>query len=198
MLSPTEQKALQLLSSPAITQAQVAAALGVTESAISQMVSKEEFKLSLERERLKVLHTQAAIDTSYNEIEEKLLEKLRGSVDMMVRPLEIVKALSVVNGAKRRGSDAPPVGNSAATAVTLTLPIQIINQFTTNSQNQVVAVGAQDLVTMQSAALAQKVGELSSEPLTAITHTLAKETAPARQRPSKEAARESLISPDNY
>lgn len=165
---------------------------------ISQIAAKEEFQQLLAAERLKSLNTQVAIDAKYNEIESKLLDKLQGSVDMMFRPIEVIKALSVVNGAKRRGTEAlTPSTQSSAPSVVINLPVQLVKSFTTDVQNQVVRVGDQDLVTIQSAALAQKVG-LSNEPVTISTPNPSPKIEAARQGSSKEASRAALLSPDNY
>ena len=69
--------------------------------------------------------------------------------------MEILKAVQVLNAAKRRGSSAPTNTTTQQTIVNLTLPASITQRFAVNVNNQVVSVGNEDgsqqtLVTIQS------------------------------------------------
>jgi len=155
--SMTEEKALALLGQnvPAET---VAASLGITPSAISQMLANEDFAARVNEQRFLNLAAHSERDNHYDELEDKLLDKLENSIPMMHKAGEILKALQVVNSAKRRGSAAPAHLNENTTVIPLTLPTQIIQQFTVNAaNNQVVKVGEQTLITMQSGTLADKL-----------------------------------------
>ena len=71
----------------------------------------------------------------------------------MLRPAEILKAIQVVNAAKRRGQSAPEHINNQQTIVNITLPTSIATKFVTNVKNQVVEAGEQQLLTMPSSQL---------------------------------------------
>ena len=83
-------------------------------------------------------------------MEDDLLGKLKDCLPYMMRPMEILKAIQVINAAKRRGSSAPESITSQQTVVQLIMPTQILQSFTTNINNQVIKAGQQDLVTVQS------------------------------------------------
>jgi predicted transcriptional regulator len=157
ILSHNETRALSLLVA-GCTQVQVASALGVTESAITQMLSREEFARQVMEGRIKQLTSQTERDRKYDSLEDTLLEKLEASVGMLYKPTEITRTLQAINAAKRRGLDSPATSQSSTVqVVTITLPTQIVQQFTTNINNQVIQAGSQSLLTMQSSALAERV-----------------------------------------
>ena len=148
----TEDRALALLGS-GLGPETVASALGVTVSAISQLLSDKEFAEKVAYARFQSLSAHNLRDTEYDSIEDALLEKLKNVLPMMYRPMEILKAITVINSAKRRGSSAPDQITQQNTVVNLVLPVQVVHKFTTNAQNQVVEAGQQQLLTMQSNSL---------------------------------------------
>lgn len=167
VLSNTEQRALDLLGR-GILPTQVAAAIGVTDSAISQMLAKPEFAELVASLRYKNLLKHSERDTKADDIEDKLLKKLDGMIPFMMRPAEVVRAYQVVNGAKRRGSSAPEQITAQQEVVQLIMPVSITNQFTVNSANQVISAGQQPLITVQSGtmkALLDKHKESKNVPL---------------------------------
>ena len=150
--SSTEERALQLLGSglgPEI----VASAVGVTASRISQLLSDPEFSAEVATLRFNALQSHNERDNKYDELEDKLLESLRNCLPLMHKPLEIVRAVSVINAAKRRGASAPEHITHQNTVVNLVMPVAIIQKFTTNVTNQVIHAGEQTLETIQSSIL---------------------------------------------
>lgn len=145
----TEDRALSLLGQGLGAEA-VASAVGVTVSRISQLLSQPEFAAKVSSLRYDNLAKHNSRDNAYDALEDTLVEKLKENLPFMMRPMEILKAISVVNAAKRRGSSAPESIVSQQTVVQLVMPTQIIQSFTTNINNQVVKAGTQDLVTVQS------------------------------------------------
>lgn len=150
--SPTEQKALTLLGQ-GLPAAAVAAAIGVTESRISQLVSDPEFAAQVAELRFANLSKNTARDQEYDILEDQLIEKMKDLLPMMFDPMKVMKAIQVINGAKRRGASAPEILNTQQAVVQLIMPTQILQQFTTNINNQVVKTGDTDLVTVQSGLL---------------------------------------------
>lgn len=167
VLSNTEKRALDLLGR-GILPTQVAAAIGVTDSAISQMLAKPEFAELVASLRYKNLLKHSERDVKADEIEDSLLKKLHGMIPFMMRPAEVVRAYQVVNGAKRRGASAPEQITAQQEVVQLIMPVSITNQFTVNSANQVISAGQQPLITVQSGtmkALLDKHKESQNVPL---------------------------------
>lgn len=151
-----EERALNLLGS-GISSESVAAALGVTPARISQLLSQEDFAQRVAGIRYELLQKHNTRDGEYDSLEDMLIEKLKKSMPLMVRPDTILKAMNTVNGAKRRGQSAPEQATTNKNIVSLVLPTQIVQNFVTNVHNQVVKVGDQDLLTISSSNLLDKV-----------------------------------------
>ena len=145
----TESRALSLLGQgvPPVT---VAASLGITEARISQLLSDEHFAAAVADLRFTNLQKHNVRDSKYDELEDTLLKRMEDCIPLMHRPNDILRAIQVINAAKRRGTSAPDHITNKQTVIQLTIPVQILNQFKANSQNQVVAIGEQTLLTIQS------------------------------------------------
>ena len=142
----THASALATLLTSGMTQSQAAATLGITPSAVSQLMSSESPELDAARKR------SSALDAEYDEIEGALLKQLKRTIPLLLRPGEISNVLTRINAAKRRGvaADTP---SGPTQVIQLNLPTRIQNKFVVNCTNQVVTAGDQDLVTIQSAAV---------------------------------------------
>jgi rRNA pseudouridine-1189 N-methylase Emg1 (Nep1/Mra1 family) len=75
----------------------------------------------------------------------------------MMRPMEVLKAIQVINAAKRRGASAPDSIIQQQTFINLTIPTNLIQKFQVSTNNHVVQAGDQTLITMQSGSLLKKV-----------------------------------------
>ena len=94
------------------------------------------------------------MDNLYDDVELEMLEKLKASVFMMTRPMEITAALSKINAMKRRlGVSDSNQGEAPSTVVNITLPVQIIHKFTTTQEGHIVGIDNKSLVTIPSNAL---------------------------------------------
>lgn len=148
----TESRALALLGT-GLGPEVVASALGVSISRISQLLSEETFAAEVATLRFQNLSKHNERDTKYDQMEDDLLERLKDCLPLMVRPMEILKAIQVINAAKRRGASAPEQIVHQNNVVNLVMPVQVIQKFTTNVHNQVVQTGTQSLNTLQSGSL---------------------------------------------
>ncbi len=151
----TEERAVALLGS-GLEPTQVAAALGVTPSTISQLMSSEEFATQVSELRYKNLAKHNERDSSLDSLEDAVIKKLSETLPFVMRPMELTRVLQVVNAAKRRGQSTPESIIQKQNIVNITLPSVAINKFVTNAQNQVVQSGGQSLITMQSGELLAK------------------------------------------
>lgn len=145
----TEDRALTLLGS-GLGPEVVANATGVSASRISQLLSDPEFAAAVAELRFQSLQKHNVRDSSYDSIEDSLIERLRDCLPLMMRPMEILKAIQVINAAKRRGQSAPDSITNTQTIVNVVLPAKIVQKFTTNINNQVIEAGPQKLLTIQS------------------------------------------------
>ena len=159
----TEEKALALLGS-GVQAEHVAAALGVTPSRISQLLSDEVFALKVATMRYENLRKHNERDGAIDGIEDQLIAKLKASMPLMIKPDTIIRAFNVVNAAKRRGSSSPEQTVNQQNIINLTLPTQIIQQFVKNTDNQVIKAGEQELITMSSNTLLNNAKSLTVSP----------------------------------
>lgn len=156
LTTPTTEKALNLLGS-GINAEQTAAALGVTPSRISQLLAVELFAEKVAQMRYANLQKHNVRDNAYDNLEDKLLAKLDRAMPMLIKPESILKAMQIVNGAKRRGQPATQTTDTKQLVVNLTLPTVIAQKFSVDTNNQVVKAGEQSLITMPSGNLLDRV-----------------------------------------
>lgn len=159
--SSIEERARTLLGS-GIAAESVAAALGVTPSRIAQLLSNETFAESVAKLRYESLQQHNKRDSHYDRLEDTLLDKLERSIALLYKPQDILKAISTINGAKRRGQSSPEQVTNQQNIVNLVLPVSIAQKFSVNIDNQVTRAGEQDLLTMPSSNLLRKVEEAAS------------------------------------
>lgn len=154
--SATEVRILSLLGSGTPHNI-VASATGVSESYISQLLSQEEFKNEVTALKYKSLSAHNERDASYDSLEDKLRLQLERNLPLLQRPMEILKALQVVNKLDRRGTSSTEPTTTQSATVELLIPNKVVQQFTLNINNQVINVGteagSQTLETMQSSSL---------------------------------------------
>jgi predicted transcriptional regulator len=153
----TRERALVLLGQGISVDA-TAAACGVSAAAISQLLSMDDFAAAVAERRFHALEKHNKQDSEYDEIENTLTAKFKESIPLMMKPMEILKGLQVINAQKRRGASAPESIHDKQTVVSISLPAIILNNFAntaveTNIHNQVVKIGDKDLTTMQSGTL---------------------------------------------
>lgn len=143
-----EERALKLLGAGA-SQVQTAAALGVTESLISQMMSEEEFSQKVSTLRFEAAQKHNERDATYDSLEDKTLQQLGKYLPTVTKPMELTRILATLNAAKRRGTSAPEQIIQQTQVVNLVLPTVAMPQFVVGGNNQVVRAGEQNLVTIQ-------------------------------------------------
>lgn len=148
----TEVRALALLGK-GIPPSAVAAALGVDPSRITQLLSDDTFAAQVIEAKFESLSKHATRDLTIDAIEDSLLEKLKDTLPYMTRPMEILKSFSVINAAKRRALGHSEQVTQQQTIVQLNIPSIVVQKFSQNIHNQVVSIGDQSLVTIQSSQL---------------------------------------------
>lgn len=154
--SPLEEKALVLLGAGVASES-VASALGVTPSRIAQLLSNKLFAGRVSELRYESLQKHNKRDNAYDTLEDLLIKKLKSALPLLIKPESILKAVSVVNNAKRRGQSAPQQVINQQNIVNLILPNIITRKFTVNIDNQVTKAGDQELLTMPSGDLLKQV-----------------------------------------
>lgn len=147
--STIEERALTLLGQ-GVPPTAVANALGVDPSRISQLLADDDFAQKVIERKFESLSKNNERDLSIDELEDALIKKLENCLPFMTRPMEILKSFQVLNAAKRRGQTQTEDLTQRQTIIQLNIPTIILDKFQTNVHNQVVQVGSQSLVTIQS------------------------------------------------
>lgn len=167
----TESRALTLLGQ-GIPASVVAATCGVSESRISQLISDPVFAAQVAELRFSSLQKHNERDNKYDTMEDALIDKLRDLLPLMMRPMEVLKAIQVINAAKRRGASAPDSITQQQTFINLSIPTTLIQKFQINSNNHVTQAGEQTLLTLQSGSLLQKIKEQQNDSTRASSNQL--------------------------
>ena len=185
------RKALDLLGS-GVQPVQVAAAIGVSEGYISQLLSDEQFQLAVAQKRYDSLLAASARDASYDAIEDELLQKLKTSLAFMTKTGEILAAIKVINGAKRRGATSAVGAQANSQVVQLVLPAGVRARFAQDAQGQVVEVqtdtGSHSLLTATSSGVKQLLAAQKSQLVSQLVGGASYEQKPAIESSSAEAS----------
>jgi len=146
-----EEKILELLGG-GYGPPMVASILGITESRISQLLADDIFASKVLAMRLARAKGTLDRDSKWDQLEDKLLKKFEDVIIFMNDPLKLLRALQVVNAAKRRGAGAGEGQGQAmaGTVVHISGPRNVLMQFITNGQNEVIEVGGRSMVPMAS------------------------------------------------
>lgn len=165
MATASAEKIKELLSN-GLSNEVVATAVGVHPSYISQLMSDEAFSAEVISRRTQTLADVTVRDRSWDGLEDKLLAKMHELVDnqMIYKPQDVLRAVVVVNNAKRRGNTAQESLVVHQNIVNLNIPAQVLNTYTKNITGEVIEVTSpegqqQTLVTMPAATLMSKLAE---------------------------------------
>lgn len=135
---------------------QAADAVGVDVTYVKSLTREEDFSQQLKEGLLQKTNMLVKIDENYEQVELEMSDKLRQLTPSLMTPKDVLTTLKIINGLTRRSkglSESEQSKLNAGQAVRLALPQVIINNFTTNINNEVVRVGADDLVTLNSASI---------------------------------------------
>lgn len=157
-----------------IEQEVVATAVGVTPGYISQLLDDPEFAKSVAELRLLNLEQATDRDGKYDDLEDELLDKLKGVTDYMTKPREIAGVLLALNKATRRGVRPEHAPQVKQDVVVLNFPTIINQRFVVNHNNTVVAVGTEgservkDLTTITAKSLLELTKQLQAPRLSEV------------------------------
>ena len=143
------EKILKLLGTGLSTEV-VATAVGCDPSYISQLMADESFRQRVIELRLLSLTGATSRDQKYDALEDQLLDKLNEVVNYISKPREVISALVALNKAERRGAKPQEQTVVNNRIVNLMLPPKVALRFITNSNQQIVAVNGESMVTMPS------------------------------------------------
>ena len=125
----------------------IAAAIGVDASYVSQVAAENEEQISEERSKRAVNVVEH--DMTLDAMEDRSLQKVGRLLDGVTDPMKALAVFKVLNGARRR-SEAANAAAVPATVVQIELPevARVAIKVTTN--NQVIEVAGRSMLTMQA------------------------------------------------
>lgn len=129
-----------------------AAAVGCDPSYVSQLLKAPDFAAKVAELRSASLMAATERDGKWDSLEDKLLAKLEDLLPFMLRPMEVVKALTAVNAAKRRGAGQEQ-SQQVTNVVVLQLPPVVRQRFQLNAAKEVIEVDGRTLLTMDGSQL---------------------------------------------
>lgn len=157
----TKAKILSFLGA-GIPAEKVASVVGCEPSYISQLLADEDFFAAVSAQKFEALAETTARDTRLNNLEDKIIsraEQLVESPMAFTKPMECIRALTMVNALKRRGAGEAMSGlNQHTPVVQLVLPNIVTQKFTASQymldiNNQIIQAGEQTLVTISSGSM---------------------------------------------
>jgi len=154
-----------------MAQSAVASIVGVDASYISQLMADESFSSAVILARAAKSEKELARDNRLDSLEDLLIdrmEKLTKQPHVFMKPMEALRALQTINGLKRKASNlvaASQGDGMGSTVIELTLPSFIVQNFyapVLDINNNVVKIGDNDLVTIQSSQMANLANTLTT------------------------------------
>lgn len=145
----------------------VASAVGVSEGYVSQLLSDDIFRAEVSELRIKNTLEHANRDKKYDTLEDLMLQKLQEKLDSgtsFLKPAEILAAIKVLNGAKRRAAPAELNSQAAQPGMVLHLHLPesaaFAAKFIVNAENQVIEIAGKSVATMSAKGVIKQLEDM--------------------------------------
>jgi transcriptional regulator with XRE-family HTH domain len=162
----TNKEQIIALLSQGISAAQVAAAVGVSESYISQLRSDPEISDLITTSGTAKLEAAALFDSSLERAELMALEKIEKNLPF-ANMGQAMAAFRILNSARKRSDAiATPADQSTNITVNLTLPASAAARYVVNTSNEIVEVEGQTMITATAKSLDNLLASRASGSLT--------------------------------
>lgn len=145
---------------------EAASAVGVDSSYVRHLKQEPDFIAQIKKQLTENAERAAAIDENYVAIEKQATDKLKTLVPLIHTPRDLIAIAQFANSAKKKtGGVGGNGGEEPGTqkTVKILMPTVILNNFTTNVQNEIVAAGGRTLTTLNSASMASLVGKIEEQ-----------------------------------
>lgn len=145
----------------------VAAALGCSDSLVSQILSEEGVSEQVSSLRAARFQEFAEQDSSLEAAEQIALNKVKALIPFMTKPSEAARVYGILNAAKRKTGAAANNTGLPNTIVQLQLPEAARVSFTLSSDKQVVEIEGRSMATMPAKSLASRLEQRTAARLLA-------------------------------
>ena len=141
----TRDLVLEMLSQ-GLPPSVVAGTIGVTESAISQLMSDEDFAAEVQAKRVAQSKEDQQYDQKLDRAEETFLDRIEQKSGM-ANLQQSMQAFKILNGAKRKKERSTgPATQNIGTIVNITLPVIVAPKYLLNQQSEIVEVEGKTMV----------------------------------------------------
>lgn len=152
-MTPKDQ-IIELLSA-GVPTSQIAAAVGCTDSYVSQIRADPEVQAFLATKAVAVTAKDVAFDTALESAETMALQKLEKGLQF-ANFSQALAAFRVLNSARKRQDKFAQTDNAGTTInVNLTLPVNAMPRYTLSGKNEIIEVEGQTMVTATPKSLDQ-------------------------------------------
>lgn len=157
-LNGVQEKIKDLLAA-GVSQTQVAAAVGVSDGYISQLMEDENFRTAVIMSRGEIAVNDVKADQEVDDIEEAARQKIKGLLAFETKISTVLKVYQVMNAAKRKTEPTAATIPNAGVIVNISLPQKAIVDFTLTADKQVVEVAGRSMATLPSNVVHAKLRE---------------------------------------
>lgn len=133
-------------------QVEIARAVGVDESYVSQIVNDPQYASQIEMAAVQETEKNSKYDDKLDLVEDAAMDIVQRKLSLATSMKDALLVAHRINSMKRRRDTAPATRQPQATVVNLVLPQIAVNNYVMNSQSEIIEVEGR---TMISAAPAQ-------------------------------------------
>lgn len=162
-----KDKVIEMLGA-GVLQVQVATALGVEESYISQLMAEDGVRDQVAQLRAIKATEYLQHDSAIEDVEAIALERVMKLIPMETNIIRALKVFQVANAAKKK-SESSVTPQQPSSIVNITLPQQALVEFKMTVDKQVVEVQGRSMATMPSHVLQAKLRDKKAQELLADT-----------------------------
>lgn len=173
-MTPKEH-AINLLAQ-GIPTSQVAAAVGVSDSYISQLKADEEVQRAISERQAAHSIADSNFDDTLERAESLALEKIEKNLPF-ANMGQALMAFRILNSARRRKDELIQKDTAVSVTVNLTLPANNIPKYITNQANEIIEVEGKTMISASAKTLDQILAARAGEAPVALPQTTAVEKA---------------------
>jgi len=128
-----------------LPQTAVAARLGITDSAVSQMMSDPDFASEVEQARLETTEADHKFDSKLEETESQALDNIAAKI-RFGNLQQSLQAFKVLNGARRRKDGVNNAQTTIGNAVQINMPTVLMPVYVLNGKSEIVEVDGKTMI----------------------------------------------------
>jgi hypothetical protein len=152
------------------TQAQAAAALGISESYVSDMHAEDSFKEELASRKMAALESSISTENQIKKVESLAITKLEKLMPTIMDPMKALAIFKVTNAARISQTVVSNPAVAATAIVNLHLPTVLLQNYKADSSNRIISINDTPMITLQSANVERLSDEHDRTKLSKIEH----------------------------